>query len=131
MSCLLIFARCYVEVRREQVQRAPGNGTAWQGAYKTFSSGVRDLVKSALTKGKGKPSKALKDLTAAAKLAKFSTPKGYERWWNAIEGDATILSQYSPPDRHVVVDDFALAVPVGGWGYELLVALERCFEEEP
>ena len=49
----------------------------------------------------------MKLFQAAAQRACMHTKAGYERWWNSIPGDCSLVVEYKPPtaDAHIGVDD--------------------------
>ena len=57
------------------------------------------------TMKKRKMSPAIKALTEMAACCKISTPKGFDRWWNGLDGDATLVDNFMPPRSHCHTDD--------------------------
>ena len=55
----------------------------------------------------GKIPRELLAFNEKAKKNSMHTKGGYERWWNSIPGDSSLVVEYKPPtsDCHLYVDD--------------------------
>lgn len=77
-------------------------------AHEKHVGKVRKVVANSAKASKKKfKATTIATLTDKALQAKLTNPKGWDRWWNAISGDATFMFEAFPPDSpcKVYVDD--------------------------
>lgn len=102
------FAPERLVVRFVLVSRCLSVGPSAEAAHDKHIVKVRQVVAATARASKAKfKTMAIATLTGKALQAKLTNPKGWDRWWNSVAGDATFIFEVLPPDRpcKVYVDD--------------------------